>query len=74
MASSRLSELPEGRFACDMKRSLPDGRARLVLTAFELLEKLEKLVLLILGRVSHPLSPVESAVHVDVVGRWSNSP
>ena len=41
MASSRLSELPDGRFAYDMKRALPDGRRKLVMTGVELLEKLD---------------------------------
>jgi hypothetical protein len=44
MASSRLNELPDGRFAYDMKRALPDGRHRLVMTGAFLLGKLEKLV------------------------------
>jgi cell division septation protein DedD len=44
LAASRLSELPDGRFAYAMKRPLPDGRARLVLTGVELLEKLVPLI------------------------------
>ena len=44
MASSRLSELPDGRFAYDMKRALPDGRRKLVMTGVELLEKLVPLI------------------------------
>jgi len=44
VASSRLSELPDGRFAYDMKRALPDGRRRLVMTGVELLEKLVPLI------------------------------
>ena len=44
LALSRLSELPDGRFAYDMKRSLPDGRSRLVMTGVELLKKLVPLV------------------------------
>jgi hypothetical protein len=40
LAASRLSELPDGRFADAMKHPLPDGRARLVLTGVELIEKL----------------------------------
>jgi hypothetical protein len=43
LASSRLSELHDGRFAYDMKRALPDGRRQLVMTGVEL----EKLVPLI---------------------------
>jgi hypothetical protein len=37
-------ELPDGRFAYDMKRALPDGRRRLVMTGVELLEKLAALI------------------------------
>ena len=44
VASSRLSELPDGRFAYDMKRALPDGRRKLVMTGVELLEKLVPLI------------------------------
>jgi hypothetical protein len=44
LAASRLSELPDGRFAYAMKRPLPDGRARLVLTGVELIEKLVPLI------------------------------
>ena len=44
VASSRLSELPDGRFAYDMKRALPDGRRQLVMTGVELLEKLVPLI------------------------------
>jgi hypothetical protein len=44
VASSRLSELPDGRFAYDMKRPLPDGRRKLVMTGVELLEKLVPLI------------------------------
>jgi hypothetical protein len=44
VASSRLSELPDGRFAYDMKRALPAGRRRLVMTGVELLEKLVPLI------------------------------
>jgi hypothetical protein len=44
VASSRLSELSDGRFAYDMKRALPDGRHRLVMTGVELLEKLVPLI------------------------------
>ena len=44
VASSRLSELPDGRFAYDMKRALPDGRRKLVMTGVELLEKLVALI------------------------------
>jgi hypothetical protein len=44
LAASRLSELPDGRFAWDMKRALPDGRARLVLTGALLLDKLAPLI------------------------------
>ncbi len=44
LAASRLSELPDGCFAYAMKRPLPDGRARLVLTGVELLEKLVPLI------------------------------
>ena len=44
MASSRLSELPDGRFAYDMKRALPDGRKQLVMTGVELLEKLVPII------------------------------
>jgi hypothetical protein len=44
LGASRLSELPDGRFAWDMKRALPDGRARLVLPGVELLEKLVPLI------------------------------
>jgi hypothetical protein len=39
-----LSELPDGRFAYDMKRALPDGRRKLVMTGVELLEKLVPLI------------------------------
>ncbi len=42
--ASRLSELSDGRFAYDMKRALPDGRHRLVMTGVELLEKLVPLI------------------------------
>ena len=44
VASSRLSELLDGRFAYDMKRPLPDGRRQLVMTGVELLEKLVPLI------------------------------
>jgi hypothetical protein len=44
VASSRLSELPDGRFAYDMKRALPDGRRQLVMTDVELVEKLVPLI------------------------------
>ena len=44
LAASRLNELPDGRFAYAMKRPLPDGRTRLVLTGVELLEKLVPLI------------------------------
>ena len=44
VSSSRLSELPDGRFAYDMKRALPDDRRRLVMTGVELLEKLVPLM------------------------------
>ena len=44
VASSRLSELPDGRFAYDMKRALPDGRRQLVMTGAFLLEKLVPLI------------------------------
>ena len=44
VASSRLTELPDGRFAYDMKRALPDGRRQLVMTGVELLEKLVPLI------------------------------
>jgi len=44
LAASRLSELPDGRFAIAMKRPLPDGRARLVLTGALLLDKLLPLI------------------------------
>ena len=44
VASSRLSELPDGRFAYDMKRALPDGRRKLLMTGVELLEKLVALI------------------------------
>jgi len=44
VASSRLSELRDGRFAYDMKRALPDGRRQLVMTGVELLEKLVPLI------------------------------
>jgi hypothetical protein len=44
VSSSRLSELPDGRFAYDMKRALPDGRRRLVMTGVELLDKLVPLI------------------------------
>ena len=44
VASSRLSELPDGRFAYDMKRALPDGRRKLVMTGVELLDKLVPLI------------------------------
>jgi hypothetical protein len=44
VASSRLTELPDGRFAYDMKRALPDGRRKLVMTGVELLEKLVPLI------------------------------
>jgi hypothetical protein len=44
VASSRLSELPDGRFAYDIKRALPDGRRKLVMTRVELLEKLVPLI------------------------------
>ena len=44
LASSRLSELLDGRFAYDMKRPLPDGRRQLVMTGVELLEKLVPLI------------------------------
>ena len=37
-------ELPDGRFAYDMKRALPDGRRQLVMTGVELLEKLVPLI------------------------------
>ena len=45
LASSRLSELLDGRFAYDMKRPLPDGRRQLVMTGVELLEKLVLVIL-----------------------------
>lgn len=35
MAASRLSELPDGRFARDMKRALPDGRKHLLMTGVQ---------------------------------------
>ena len=42
VASSRVSELPpDGRFAYDIKRALPDGRRRLVMTS-KLLAKPKK--------------------------------
>ena len=44
IALSRLTELKDGRFAYDMKRSLPDGRSRLVMTGVELLKKLVPLI------------------------------
>ncbi len=44
MASSRLTEIPDGRFEYDMKRALPDGRGQLVMTGVELLEKLVPLI------------------------------
>ena len=44
LAASRLSELPDGRFASAVKRPLPDGRARLVLNGALLLEKLVPLI------------------------------
>ena len=44
VSSSRLTELPDGRFAYDMKRALPDGRRQLVITGVELLEKLVPLI------------------------------
>ena len=44
LASSRLSELLEWRFAYDMKRPLQDGRRQLVMTGVELLEKLVPLI------------------------------
>jgi Putative transposase/Transposase zinc-binding domain len=44
LALSRLSELPDGRFAWHMKRPLPDGRSRLVLTGVELIERLVPLI------------------------------
>ena len=44
VASSRLSELLDGRFAYDMKRPLPDGRRQLVMTGVELLGKLVPLI------------------------------
>ena len=45
VASSRLSDLLDGRFAYDMKRPLPDGRRQLVMTGVELLEKLVPVIL-----------------------------
>lgn len=39
-----MSELPDGRFAYDMKRALADGRRKLVMTGVELLEKLMPLI------------------------------
>ncbi|MCC7075343.1 MAG: transposase [Deltaproteobacteria bacterium] len=44
IALSRLSELPDGRYAYRMKRPLPDGRTQLVLTGEELLKKLAPLI------------------------------
>ena len=44
IALSRLSELKDGRFAYDMKRTLPDGRQRLVMNGVELLKKLVPLI------------------------------
>ena len=44
VASSRLTEIPDGRFAYDMKRALPDGRRQLVMTGVELLDKLVPLI------------------------------
>jgi hypothetical protein len=44
LASSRLKELPDGRFAYAMKRSTSDGRNVLVMTGVELLKKLVPLI------------------------------
>lgn len=45
VAALRLSELPpDGRFAFDMKRALPDGRRCLVMSGVELLDKLVPLI------------------------------
>ena len=44
VAWSRLCRLDDGRFAYNMKRSLPDGRSQLVMTGVELLKKLVPLV------------------------------
>ena len=44
VAIEQLSELPDGRFASDMKRALPDGRRKLVMTGVELREKLLPLI------------------------------
>jgi hypothetical protein len=44
LAPSRLSELPDGRFALNMKRPLPDGRSRLVMTGVELFERIVPLI------------------------------
>ena len=38
------SELPDGRFAWNMKRPLPDGRSRLVMTGVELIERIVPLI------------------------------
>jgi hypothetical protein len=39
-----LERVADGRFAYDMKRALPDGRRKLVMTGVELLEKLVPLI------------------------------
>ena len=44
IALSRLSELPDGRYAYLMKRPLPDGRTHLVLDGVGLLRKLAPLI------------------------------
>jgi hypothetical protein len=44
IASSKLSELPDGRFAWDIKRPLPDGRSRIVMTGVELIERIVPLI------------------------------
>jgi hypothetical protein len=50
--TSRLSELSDGRFAYAMKRPLPDGRARLVLSGVELLERLVPLIPLVYANLA----------------------
>ena len=39
-----MSELLDGRFAYDMKRALPDGRRKLVMSGVEILDKLVPLI------------------------------
>ena len=51
MAASRLSELPDGRFARDMKRALPDGRKHLLMTG------VQQLLLLLAIRRHHGNPP-----------------